>query len=442
MFLAGGKLYYASGTEANLTRVDWGPSGPVAGTSVIVGGPSIDGIDWRSRALFVGPGPLPPVNQLPVASYTVSCTALACNFNGSGSTDPDGTITSYAWDFGDGGTASTTSPSHTFAAAGAYTVSLTVTDNRLGTSSLQRDITVSPTNIAPTASFTVACAELVCSLDGTGSFDSDGSITSYEWDFGDTATASGATTSHTFPGTGTYTVRLTVTDNLGATGVKEQALTVNAAPADIGFRGAAHTQVTASSAQVVVPGTVQAGDGMLLFGTFNVLAGPVPAPAGWTEVARRDATSMTTVLWQRAATATDAGTSVTVAPGASMKIDLQLAAYFGTVPTGPVVQAASGADLVSATTHTTPTLTVANRASRVVSFWADKSSSTTAWTVPPSVAVRGTSIGSGSGRITSVLADGDANVPAGTPAGGLTATTDFASSKATSWTVVLLPAPQ
>jgi len=247
---------------------------------------------------------------------------------------------------------------------------------------------------------------------------------------------------HSFAGTGSYPVRLTVLDSAGSAGSTERAVPVTAAPADIGFRAAVRTQTTASTAQLVVPGGVQAGDGMLLFGTVNVLAAAVPAPAGWTEVARRDASSMTTVLWQRVASSADAGTTVTVSPGASMKIDLQLAAYSGTSASGAVAQSVSAADLTTRSTHTTPLATVAGRASLVVSFWADKSSGTTSWTAPAAQSVRSTSIGTGSGRITSLLADGGAGVPAGTAAGGLTASTDLAGSKATMWTVVLEPAQQ
>jgi PKD repeat protein len=63
-------------------------------------------------------------------------------FNGSGSTDPDGSIVTYLWDFGDGTTASTASPTHTFATAGTYTVKLTVTDNTGLTGSAQTTVTV------------------------------------------------------------------------------------------------------------------------------------------------------------------------------------------------------------------------------------------------------------------------------------------------------------
>ena len=71
----------------------------------------------------------------------------ALSFDGSGSTDPDGTIASYAWDFGDGGTGSGPAPSHTYATAGLYTVSLTVTDN-VGASSSPATTTASIGTIA------------------------------------------------------------------------------------------------------------------------------------------------------------------------------------------------------------------------------------------------------------------------------------------------------
>ncbi|MER6583159.1 S8 family serine peptidase [Nonomuraea sp. NPDC001023] len=86
-------------------------------------------------------------NQSPVASFTQSCdnTTRACSFNGSGSSDPDGTIASYAWTFGDGSTGSGATVSHTYAAAGTYTVALTVTDNGGATNTTSKSITVGTT---------------------------------------------------------------------------------------------------------------------------------------------------------------------------------------------------------------------------------------------------------------------------------------------------------
>lgn len=68
-------------------------------------------------------------NTQPIASLTSSCNDLACDFDGSSSSDSDGSIVSYDWDFGDGSTATGVAPNHTYAAAGDFTVTLTVTDN-------------------------------------------------------------------------------------------------------------------------------------------------------------------------------------------------------------------------------------------------------------------------------------------------------------------------
>ncbi|QKW04990.1 lamin tail domain-containing protein [Streptomyces sp. NA04227] len=80
-------------------------------------------------------------NQQPTASYTYSCTALNCTFT-DGSTDSDGTIVSRGWDFGNGQTSTATNPTVTYASAGTYPVSLTVTDNGGATHTTTRNVTV------------------------------------------------------------------------------------------------------------------------------------------------------------------------------------------------------------------------------------------------------------------------------------------------------------
>jgi PKD repeat protein len=167
-----------------------------------------------------------PVDQPPVASFTVACTDLTCDFDAGGSTD-DGTIVSYAWTFGDGGTATGVTASHGYAADGIYTVTLTVTDDQGATDSIAQQVSVSAGNQSPSASFTFLCTDLVCSFDGSGSTD-DGTIVSYAWAFGDGGTATGMTANHTYALGGTYNVTLTVTDDAGATGTMTQAVTVTA----------------------------------------------------------------------------------------------------------------------------------------------------------------------------------------------------------------------
>ncbi|MFI9114334.1 lamin tail domain-containing protein [Streptomyces venezuelae] len=80
-------------------------------------------------------------NQRPTASYTPSCTALSCTFT-DGSTDSDGTVVSRSWNFGDGRTSTATNPTVTYASAGTYVVSLTVTDNGGATHTTTRNVTV------------------------------------------------------------------------------------------------------------------------------------------------------------------------------------------------------------------------------------------------------------------------------------------------------------
>jgi PKD repeat protein len=85
-------------------------------------------------------------------------------------------------------------------------------------------------NAPPVASFTYSCTDLTCDFDGSDSYDPDGTIVSYDWDFGDNETGSGVTVQHTYPAEDTYTVVLTVTDNDGATGTDTQDVTVGTQP--------------------------------------------------------------------------------------------------------------------------------------------------------------------------------------------------------------------
>ena len=88
------------------------------------------------------------------------------------------------------------------AAGGTFTDSFTISRN------------TSP-NVPPVASFTSSCSNLTCSFNAGASTDSDGSIAGYAWEFGDGTTATGVTTSHTYSQAGSFSVRLTVTDNSG-----------------------------------------------------------------------------------------------------------------------------------------------------------------------------------------------------------------------------------
>ncbi len=175
------------------------------------------------------------VNEAPTAGFVaspVSGTApLVVNFNGASSTDADGTIASYVWEFGDGDSGTGVTVSHTYAEAGAYVAALTVEDDDSATDNETRVIIVSePGNQLPVPSFTmdpmVGTAPLTVEFNAAASADPDGTIIAYQWDFGDGESATGATPSHTFDVSGTYTVILTVVDNTGAPASAVDELTV------------------------------------------------------------------------------------------------------------------------------------------------------------------------------------------------------------------------
>ena len=174
-------------------------------------------------------------NAPPAASFTATPTSgtvpLNVAFDATGSIDGDGSIVSYAWTFGDGNAAIGSAPSHSYTAAGTYTVTLTVTDDDGATAQSTSTITATdPENVAPTASFTATpdsgTAPLEVAFNAGASADSDGEVSSYEWSFGDGNAASGVAPSHTFTTAGTYTVTLTVTDDDGATDTAQTTIGV------------------------------------------------------------------------------------------------------------------------------------------------------------------------------------------------------------------------
>jgi len=185
-------------------------------------------------------------NQAPVADAGADQTVTddddsgseLVTLDGSGSYDPDGTITSYLWTENSSQIATGPAPSVSFA-VGSHTVTLTVTDDDTATDTDTVVITINePTgNAAPTAdagpnqsvSDSDDNGSEPVTLDGSGSYDSDGTITSYLWREDSTQIATGAAPSVTLD-VGVHTIELTVTDDDSATGTDTVAITVTAAP--------------------------------------------------------------------------------------------------------------------------------------------------------------------------------------------------------------------
>lgn len=279
------------------------------------------------------------VNAPPVANFNSSVSGLTASFT-STSTDSDGSIASHSWNFGDGTSSTVANPSKTYATAGTYTVSLTVTDNGGASHSVSKSVTVSSpppppsnvlnngvavtglsgaqgaelrytmvvpagatnlkfvtagssgtgdadlyvrfgsapsitvydcrsfssssnetcsiatiqagtyhvmvhgygafsnasltgsytagggTNVNPVANFGFTASGLTVSFSDS-STDSDGSIASRSWSFGDGTSSTMTNPSKTYAAAGTYAVTLTVTDNKGATATRTQSVTVS-----------------------------------------------------------------------------------------------------------------------------------------------------------------------------------------------------------------------
>ena len=146
----------------------------------------------------------------------------------SGSSSDDGLIVARAWDFGDGGTSEEIAPSHTYTTTGEFEVTLTLTDD-VGTQASETEtisVTQGPVAVISVDSLAAESAPATLQFDATDSYDPDGEIASYSWDFGDGSRETEAEISHTYVSSGTFRVQLTVTDNTGVTGTDEALISI------------------------------------------------------------------------------------------------------------------------------------------------------------------------------------------------------------------------
>ncbi len=170
-----------------------------------------------------------------ISSSTATGPApLTVSLDGSGSTATNATITSYNWSFGDGSSATGATASHAYTSAGTYTATLTVIDSKGQSSQIGTPVIVTgsatankPPQAAIGATPLAGSAPLTVTFDGGGSSDSDGSISSYVWNFGDGSTATGKSVTHTYTTAATFTATLNVTDNQGASGSASIAISTN-----------------------------------------------------------------------------------------------------------------------------------------------------------------------------------------------------------------------
>ena len=185
-----------------------------------------DGVfDFTTRTVPV------TANNPPTADFDfdpTSPTTLSVVTFESLSTDPDGEIVAYLWDFGDGSSpTSTQTPTHRFTEAGTFGVTLVVTDDGGDTGERTKSVVVAQLdNTSPTANFTFVLGVGNAVQFTDASTDPDGDIRTWAWNFGDGTTSDVQNPSHQFDSLGTYTVTLTVTDSQGSSDAESKPIGV------------------------------------------------------------------------------------------------------------------------------------------------------------------------------------------------------------------------
>ena len=175
-----------------------------------------------------------PVAVAAAPDYSADFGPLYVGFDASASTDADGNILNWDWDFGDGSSASGESVDHTFNDPGSYTVNLTVADNDglSDNDSLTIVVLNQPPVAVASSDTSTGTAPVDIQFTGDASYDQDssGSIVAYSWNFGDGSISSDPNPIHSYQTGGQINAQLTVTDNLGETATASIALDIEEPP--------------------------------------------------------------------------------------------------------------------------------------------------------------------------------------------------------------------
>lgn len=185
--------------------------------------------NWTSHDVVI-------VNRRPVINASISRASVLTGedilFFSNGSFDPDGTIIKTKWDFGDGTNSQSADIIHNYTTKGAYTVVFSATDDDYDSASRSFVIIVNnspPVIEAKPAKTEVQTGEDVIFSSG-GTFDPDGKITNFTWDFGDGNSSSDPTPIHNYSKAGMYVITLTVRDNDGANSTTSFVIRVTGRP--------------------------------------------------------------------------------------------------------------------------------------------------------------------------------------------------------------------
>ena len=178
-----------------------------------------------------------PVKKLGITTRTISKRTRTVEFK---PVTENSTLKTVEWDFGDGQKTRTANPTHSYAEDGVYDVKLTAVHSSGAKASTSTSVTA---NAAPIASFSgKLLSGKQLKLDASASSDQHGTITSYQWKLGDGTEKNGKVLTHRYAAAGTYSVTLTLTDDLGDSSSTTQTFKIAAAPKRIVIIGDSITQ--------------------------------------------------------------------------------------------------------------------------------------------------------------------------------------------------------
>jgi PKD repeat protein len=172
-------------------------------------------------------------NRVPIAEFSVDpptgIAATSFRFNGTLSRDPDGQISKYHWEFGDGASAEGANVTHKFPRPGNFKVKLTVSDNDQASGLVEKELPVKDGKL-PIARFSISPnqgdTDTKFTFDASASQDPDGRIVDYRWNIGDGSRKSGKIVSYKFKTTGRFAVELVAFDNDGLVSTDERMVEV------------------------------------------------------------------------------------------------------------------------------------------------------------------------------------------------------------------------
>ena len=290
---------------------------------------------------------------------TVGAIPLGVTADASASTDPIG-ITTYTFNFGDGsvlGPQASATAGHTYSVAGTYAVTVTVTDSTGATSSATVQVSaVTPATAALGVTPNLGATPLAVTADASGSTPGSNPIANYTFNFGDGTTVgpqASATAGHTYTVSGTYTVRVTVTDTQGVASIATASVrSVTPATARLSVvppSGGAPLGITADGSASTA-GTNPIASYTFNFGDGSLPAGPSSTPSASHTYTSVGSYTVTMMVTDTAGITSSAGSTVTVVTPPVANVSVTPAS--GAAPLSVTADASASTDTLGIASYT------------------------------------------------------------------------------------------